>query len=87
MIEKIVDSILLDSSYCSDFNCGLKKHAEEETNALLKWISETFPDLEACDRASRRILDAMDAQQRWMLSNGIVIGLRLGAEIFSAKGI
>ena len=85
MLKKFVDSILLDSSYYSDFNCGLKNHAEEETNALLKWISEAFPDLEECDRVSLMILDALDTQQRWMLSNGIVIGLRFGAEIFREK--
>lgn len=87
MLEKLVDSIMLDNTYHNRFNHELRKQAETEINDLLKWINETFPGLEECDKASGMILSAIDAQQRWMLANGIIIGLKLGAESFGEKDI
>ena len=87
MLEKLVDSIILDNTYHNRFNHELRQRSDKEINDLLKWINETFQKIEECDRASEMILSAMDAQQRWMLANGIIIGLKLGAEIFGEKAI
>lgn len=80
ILDILVEAITMDNMCHNELNTELEREAEEAMKALYEWVQSSFPELKENDLAYDRIQGAMYARERWMLKNGIVIGMRLAAE-------
>ncbi|MBE5774141.1 MAG: hypothetical protein E7337_09435 [Clostridiales bacterium] len=80
ILDILIDAITMDNMCHKTLNADLERDAEREMEALNDWVQEHFPELHENDLAYGKILAAMCAREKWMLKNGIQIGIRLMTE-------
>ena len=80
ILDILVEAITMNNMCHNDLNAELEQEAEEAMNELHEWVQSSFPELEENDLAYDKILAAMCTREKWMLKNGIQIGMRLMTE-------
>jgi len=76
-LKDIVDMIMAED-YCRHrLNREMEEEAEAYIEILNQWMDETFPEWAENDEACSLIFTAMFYREKWMLANGIAIGLGL----------
>ena len=76
-LKDIVDMIMANDYCHQHLNREMEQEAQEYIELLNEWMDETFPDWKDNDEACTLIFTSMFYRERWMLANGIAIGLGL----------
>jgi len=86
ILPYIVKTIMEDEKFLAKLNPELKRKVDKYEAIMGAWLDVAFPELKENDEACIMICNSLLAMEEWMLTNGIMIGLKLASEL-SRQGI
>ena len=81
ILPYIVKNIMEDEKFLAKLNPDLKRKVDKYEAILGAWLDAAFPGLDENDEACNVISNSLIAMEEWMLTNGIMIGIKLATEL------